>query len=392
MLARLSLYYFAYFSFIGVFMPYFALYLDHRGLSGGEIGMVMALMQVMRLLAPNLWGWLADRSGQSLMVLRLAALISSLGFAALVAGNGLFAIAACVTVMSFFWTAQSPLAEALTLDLLRERQGGYGRVRGWRSAGFVCAVLLMGFWLEQASLEHIYHGGLLCLLAIFACAWLLPSPRLSVCSNATPPAPLREILLRPEVWKLLLACLLMTGAHGAFNVFYSMHLVDAGHSKTVIGALWTLGVLAEIAMFQWAPSLMRRYSVTGMLRFALCVAVIRFALIGWTADSLVLLLLAQLAHGITFGLTHIVAVSAISQYFGEGQASRGQAVYGSVAYGAGGILGSLVSGWVWQAAGGAWAFTACAVLAGVGVLAVVTKPGRPQWWRSSSSETASNSR
>lgn len=365
LLTRLSLYYFSYFAFIGIFMPYFALYLQHRGLAAGQIGMLMALMQVMRLLAPNLWGWLADRLGQRLLVLRLAALCSLLGFAALAWAQVMPTLALCIAVMGFFWTAQSPLAEALSLGLLRERPGGYGKVRAWGSVGFVVAVLAMGARLEQASLDWVYHGGLIALAAIFITAWGLPAAPPVVTGNAVA-GEFRQRLLHRPVLVLLTACMLMTAAHGAFNVFYSMHLVNAGHAKALVGGLWTLGVVAEILVFQFAPRLMQRYSVVALLLFALIVAVPRFMLIGWGVDSLLVLVFAQVLHGITFGLTHITAISAINHHFGEHNAAQGQAVFGSVVYGAGGILGSLAAGWMWELGGGAWAFTVCAVFAALG--------------------------
>ncbi len=365
LLTRLSLYYFSYFAFIGVFMPYFALYLQHRGLAAGQIGMLMALMQVMRLLAPNLWGWLADRLGQRLLVLRLAALCSLLGFAALAWVQALPALALCIAVMGFFWTAQSPLAEALSLGLLREQPGGYGKVRAWGSVGFVVAVLAMGAWLESVSLDWVYHGGLIALAAIFVSAWGLPAAPALAGADARP-GEFRQRLMRGPVLVLLAACMLMTAAHGAFNVFYSVHLVNAGHAKALVGALWTLGVVAEILVFQFAPRLMQRYSVAALLLFALVVAAPRFVLIGWGADSLLILVAAQLLHGITFGLTHITAISAVNRHFGERNAAQGQAVFGSVVYGAGGIIGSVAAGWMWELGGGAWAFTVCAMFAALG--------------------------
>ncbi|MFM8501369.1 MAG: MFS transporter, partial [Fluviibacter sp.] len=45
---RLSLYYFFYFAFIGVFSPYFTLYLQGLSLSAADIALLMSQMQLMR--------------------------------------------------------------------------------------------------------------------------------------------------------------------------------------------------------------------------------------------------------------------------------------------------------------------------------------------------------
>jgi PPP family 3-phenylpropionic acid transporter len=60
--------------------------------------------------------------------------------------------------------------------------------------------------------------------------------------------PIAEILRQPRVIALMAACFAMSAAHGAFYVFYSIHLPH-GYSKTEVGALWSLGVLAEIVVF-----------------------------------------------------------------------------------------------------------------------------------------------
>jgi MFS transporter, PPP family, 3-phenylpropionic acid transporter len=348
---RLSAYYFFYFAFIGVFMPYFALYLQSRGFAAAQIGLLLSVMQWMRLLAPNAWGWLADRLGRRMALL---------GFVGIGLSDGFWAIAASLAVMGFFWTAQSPLAEATTFAHLRGRPG-YGVVRAWGSFGFVVTVLGMGWWLERANIDWVVYGGVAMLVATVLSSLLVPEGPRAEHSRAE--GGLWPIVRRPEVIALLAGCMLMTCAHGALNVFYSIHLVAAGYSKSVVGLLWTLGVLSEILVFMWAPRLMTRFTTKSLLCFAALCAVLRFILVGWCVDFVVIVLLAQLMHGITFGVNHIAAVSTISRWFGGQHQAQGQALYGSISFGAGGIVGSLLSGWMWESAGAGWTFTASAVFA-----------------------------
>ncbi|MDP5239587.1 MFS transporter [Uliginosibacterium sp. 31-16] len=366
---RLSVYYFFYYAFIGIFMPYFALYLQSRGFPAAQIGLLLAVMQWMRLLAPNLWGWLADRLGRRMPVLRIAALISMLGYMCIGVSDSFWAIAAALAVMGFFWTAQSPLAEATTFGHLNG-QPGYGAIRAWGSFGFVVSVLGTGWWLERASIDWVVHGGVGMLLAIVASSLLVPEAPRRDGERVT--GGLWPLVRRPEVMALLASCMLMTAAHGALNVFYSIHLVAAGYSKSLVGLLWTLGVLAEILVFMLAPRLMARFALRHLLLFALAVAALRFALIGWGVNFIVIVLLMQLLHGITFGVNHIASVSAISRWFAGPHQAQGQALYGSISFGAGGIIGSLVSGWLWDSVGAGWTFTASSgfALLGFGVL----------WW------------
>jgi len=80
---RLSAYYFAYFAFIGVFSPYFALYLESLALSAWDIGLLMSQMQLMRAIAPYLWGALADRFDRRLLIVRGTGMVALCVFSAL---------------------------------------------------------------------------------------------------------------------------------------------------------------------------------------------------------------------------------------------------------------------------------------------------------------------
>lgn len=160
-------------------------------------------------------------------------------------------------------------------------------------------------------------------------------------------------------------------AHGALYVFYSLHLVEHGYSKTLVGWMWTLGVIAEIAVFMGMPQLLRAFSLRGILVFSFAAAILRFLLIGWAADSLALLLFAQVLHGATFGAYHAAAVVAVNEWFGSQHQARGQALYGSISFGAGGMMGGVLSGYTWDWIGSAWTYSLGAVFALIGLLVLI---------------------
>ena len=204
------------------------------------------------------------------------------------------------------------------------------------------------------------------LLGILVCGILVPEAKPSVSSHVT--ASFGATLRRPEVLALFGACFLMSAAHGALYVFYSILLVDHGYDKVVVGSLWSLGVLAEIGVFLVMPRVMRRYSLRTILLVAFACAVLRFATIGWGVGSMLVLILAQLLHGATFGAYHAAAIAAVNKWFPGRLQSSGQALYGSVSFGAGGMLGGLISGYTWDTIGSAWTFTLGSVFALAGLV------------------------
>jgi len=136
----------------------------------------------------------------------------------------------------------------------------------------------------------------------------------------------------------------------------------------MVGALWTLGVLVEIGLFFYMGQIMRRFALRAILLASLGAAAIRFVMIGLAVDSVTLLALAQLLHGLTFAAFHSAAIASISRWFPGNTRARGQALYSSLSFGAGGAVGGLVSGWAWEIFGGKVAFASGSLFAVFGLL------------------------
>ncbi|MFZ4536766.1 MFS transporter [Propionivibrio sp.] len=366
---RLSAYYFFYFAFLGVFSPYFGLYLQSLSFSAWDIALLMSQMMLMRLFGPYLWGALADRFGQKLPIIRLTSLMALIAFAAFFFISRFEAFLVAMAVLAFFWVAALPLVEALTFDHLGENSARYSRIRLWGSIGFIAAVLGTGTLLDHLPLPNLLWVSAAALAGILLCALLVPeSPAHH--HAADEPQPVGEILRQPRVRALLAACIAMSAAHGALNIFYSIFLSDHGYSKSVVGGLWTLGVLSEIAVFFFMSRLLRRFSLRTILLASFSAAVVRFVMIGWGVEFPLVLVLAQLLHGLTFGSFHAAAIAAINRWFPGRTRSRGQALYSSLTFGAGGLLGGLVSGWTWDHLGSELTFALSSIYALIGLVLV----------------------
>lgn len=363
---RLSAYYFAYFAFVGAFSPYFTLYLKSIGQSAADIAILMSLMQVMRIVAPNIWGWLAEHTGRRLAVVRLSAWASLLGFGGFFLTTRFEGLFVAMALMAFFWSAALPLVEGLTFAHLGAQASRYGSIRVWGSVGFILAVLGVGYGLDVLPIDAVLWMTALILGAIALCSTYLPEAARPVVHRES--ASLRATLKRPEVRALLVACFLMSAAHGALYVFYSIFLVEHGYDKSVVGWMWSLGVIAEIVVFMYMPTVLKHYTLRSILIFSFTCAAFRFVAIGWGVGSLLVLVVAQVLHGATFGAYHAAAIAAVNQWFPGKLQSRGQALYGSISFGAGGMVGGLLSGFTWDSAGPAWTYTFGSVFALAGLV------------------------
>ncbi|HQS57555.1 MAG: MFS transporter [Gallionellales bacterium 35-53-114] len=368
---RIAGFYFFYFAFVGLFSPYWSLYLKSLGFNAVQIGVLMSAQPVMRMLAPALWGWLADRLGNRRMVVQLAALGSVLAYLGVFFTTDYIGLLLVLALMSVFWSASMPLVEATTLTYLGKNAARYGRLRSWGSVGFILAVLGLGFAFDYIAIGWILWAGLVIQLGILFFSRLMPST--VVVAHHTDSHSIMRIVMQPAVLALFGACFLMAVAHGPYYTFFSIYLVEHGYAKSAVGALWTLGVVCEIGVFFAMPWLMRHFSLPQILMVSLLLAVLRFLLIGWQVDTMWLLLLAQIMHAVTFGSFHAAAVALVHHFFRGRHQSKGQALFGSVTYGAGGMLGGLLSGPLWLHWGASvmYSFSAGAALLGFGLM----------WWK-----------
>jgi PPP family 3-phenylpropionic acid transporter len=365
---RLSGFYFFYFAFVGAMAPFWGLYLKSLEFNAFQIGVLMSLLQVMRIFAPNLWGMVADRSGKRVAIVQVAVGLSLASFIAVFFGSSFAWMFVVMSLMSFFWSASLPLVEATTLSHLGEKTSKYGRIRLWGSVGFIVAVIGLGYLFDYVAIRWLLWAVLGVLVALLLFSRHIPEA--AVLPHHTDHLPIWHIIRRPEVLAFIGAGFLMAAAHGPYYTFYSIYLVDHGYAKSSVGLLWSLGVVCEIGVFLWMPRLLRRFTLRQVLLASFAFAVLRFLMIGWGVASVMVLLVAQLLHAATFGAYHSAAVEVVHRFFKGRHQSQGQALYNSFSFGAGGTLGGLYSGITWESLGPDLTFTIAAACA-LGALGLV---------------------
>lgn len=366
---RLSGFYLFYFATLGVLLPYWGLYLRALGFDPARIGELMAIPQATKLVAPNIWGWLGDRSGRRMRIVRWACLATVLTFVGVYpAGNSYVGLALVALAFSFFWNAALPQFEAVTLNHLGEHVHRYSRVRLWGSVGFIVAAVALGFLIRDWGVGIVPAV----LLGLFAVLWLnsLLVPELPASPAAHAALPLGRVLRQPAVIAFFAACFLNQAAHGPYYGFFSLYLEALGYAREFIGLMWGLGVAVEVGMFAFMPGLLPRCGSRRLLLAALALASLRWLLIGHFAGELPVLLFAQTLHAFSFGVFHAVSIHLIHQFFPGSLQGRGQALYSSLSFGAGNAVGSLAAGYLWEGLGPVAMYDLAALLGALGWLAV----------------------
>jgi len=358
---RLSTFYFFFFAALGVFVPYWPLYLKSLNFSAIEIGELMAIVMGSKILAPYLLGWLSDHLQKRLIIIQVSLLFTVGAFAAVLTYQSYWWFVVVMTIFGFFWNASLPLFEALTLDHLAGNTSRYSHIRLWGSIGFIISV---------AALPLIIDKNGIALLPLLMLSLLIANGISSLLVNDKVESILQvertgifEVLKKPIVIALFLACALQSLSHGAYYTFFSIYLEDHGYSRSMIGLMWALGVLAEVILFIVVYRLFHRFSTYRLFAFALLVTSLRWVILALMIDSFAFLVLSQLLHAASFGLFHATAISLTHQLFPGRLHARGQALYAGISFGLGGAVGHLLSGYTWDSMGSTWTFLASALIA-----------------------------
>lgn len=342
----------------GVMLPFLPAVLADRGLDPAEVAIVLAGGSALRLVAGPMGGRLADALAAPRAVLAGCALVAGLACLGFVVAAGFVAMLVVHAVLSAAMAPIMPLTDAMTLAAIRRDRFDYGRVRAAGSVTFVLGSLAAGQavgWLGTAAAVPMMAAGL---AAAGAAALLIPP----VEAPSGGPRGLAAFLAPlgiPALRRLILVSALVQGSHAFYYAFGTLHWQAAGIGAGTIGALWAVGVVAEIALFVWGRGLVSQLGPVRLSVIAGLGGVLRWGATALTTD-LALLFPLQLLHAATFGAQHLATMMILGRIVPPAQPGTAQALHASLGAGLSmGVL-TLACGPLYAAFGGGgyWAMAA----------------------------------
>ena len=372
---RLALMHAANFVGFGFFMPFFPTWLDGNGLGKTEIGLILAVPMLVRMLAAPWVSGLADRHMQPGTLLALLNAAVMTGYLLLWPLSGFWPIAAVMLVTAIGLCGIVPVGDALTNAHVQAGTGvDYGRVRVWGSVSFLVATLLGGWVIKLAGAGIVPPALAIC--SFLAAGVALLAPRRPVAVPASPaaiviPQDTHHLASTHRRQRLAYLCLLAASAmvqacHAALYAFGTLYWQAAGRDDVTIGALWAIGVAAEIVLFAYAGRLGMRGEVgLRWIMIGAMAAMLRFTVMAFM-PGLVPSVILQLLHGLSFGLTHLGAMAAITMLAPDGARGRAQGQLTS-AHAIAIAVATILSGFLYERIG-ALTFLAMVPVAGIGLI------------------------
>lgn len=376
--ARMAMGFAAQFLYVGLYLPYFPLWLKARDLTPVEISTILSMSLVIRVLASGQVMVFADKQRDRANLLTLLYFGSALSILLYFPATSFWPILAVTLLYNLFFNPVLPLLDAITLSGVRRFDADYGKIRIWGSLVFILANLGGGALLVGYDTDAIL---LALVAAMFTGALVsLVLPRIGRRQPAVSPTddPVsRRKLLGNRVFLIVLAASgLAQGSHAFLYGFGSIHWQSIGINGTMIGVLWAIGVVAEVVLFQFSKRLLFRFSSVHMIALGCLGGIIRWLLFPLIEGEAAFLIL-QILHGLSFGAVHIGTMHFIMESVPEENIGAAQ----GVGYVLGGVvMGAAVfaSGPLYGALGG-YGFWTMAALCLIALLLLLTIPGnQPQ--------------
>lgn len=324
-----------------IVISFLPLYLRYKGLSGTEIGWVLAIGPLASIFSQPFWGYLSDKykTVKTMLLLCIVGLlISSVIFFQM---NGLIAILIMGAIFYFFSSPVGALGDSLGQRRADELNISFGTIRTWGSIGFATSALIIGELLDRIGVQYMMWPYL-----FFGIIALLVTFRLTDVKVDNEPIQLNDVKAliksKPFIIFLFFMMFIMV-SHRANDSFIGLYITQLGGSERLVGVAWFIGVISEAAVFALAGFWFRKYHSLIFVIVASILYSLRWFLYSGVNDPMHILLL-QVLHGLTFGVFYLAAFDYITRIVPKLLQSTGHLLFYSVMFGISGIIGSLVGG------------------------------------------------
>jgi PPP family 3-phenylpropionic acid transporter len=326
---RMAAFYAAFFAFAGIQLPYLPVWLEAKGLDSRQIGFALAAAMGARPLIVPFATRVADRYGVLKGPLVLAG-FAAIGLFALVgASEGFLAILLTFGLASLAQTVMLPFADAYALRGLAERQRTYGSVRLWGSVTFIAANFAGGMLLEAFGAGNLIWALVAAMAVTAASAAALRPLGAAPREEKEAPATTAPLWRSKTFIAVVAAASLIQSSHAVLHGFATLQWTALGLQGPTIGALWAIGVVAEIALFAVSGRVLLVLRPLELIAFGAAGAFVRWTAMAFDPPAMALPAL-QCLHALSFGATHIGSMQVLARLAGERRGATAQGDYATV--------------------------------------------------------------
>ena len=393
---RLSLVWFFCLGGFGAFFPFYSLYLhENAGLSGAQVGVVLAALPLVGIFAQPLWGHVADLTGARARIVGIVALGTSAGYLALGLGDGFASLLALTALLACFSTPLVPLTFSVALAVTRDLgPHAFGFVRVWGTIGFLIVVVAFPQlldWLErsrglsaaaggasQPALDAMFPvtAGLVFVGGLFA--WRVGGAE--ALSLRAERGDWRRLVGHGPYVRLLLFTLAGYFLLQSPMVLFPMFVRAHGGSLDTVSHMWIWMIALEIPLIALSGASLERVGARGLLAIGAIAGGVRWTFCALEPTSTWVVPI-QALHGVTVAGLVIGGPLYVESAVPERLRSTGQGVLAMIGVSLGSILSNLAGGWLFEHHGADAPYLyggIGALLLGLAVPLWLPRPRRPE--------------
>ncbi len=336
----------AHFACFGIVLPFLPQWMASRGLSEGEVGLILSSAFISKIVFGLGVGILADYTGHRKIWILILSILSFIGFYFLSFTDSFWPMLFVWFIVGPIQTSLIPMIDGLAISADRRgMMSNYGRARLMGSVSFIIVSFGAGLYLAEQSVEKIPM--LLLAFAGIVIVSVVPLPDLRPRQKTSRKLAFLDVLKIPGVFWFIFCAAILQASHGALYAIGTLHWINSGLSESIVGLLWAEGVFAEVILFAVGIYLIKKLGLRGLLYVAVIGGVIRWILLGIYTD-LQVLYVVQILHACTFAATHLSVTNYIKRYIPDELTASAQTLYDSLAMGALIGLSMTVSSWLYD--------------------------------------------
>lgn len=364
-LANTRAMYLSFYMAFGAILPFINLYYERMGLSGMQIGILTAIQVMVISVAAPLWGGYADAHNRHHRIFRIALLFSPIAVALLSQADNFLAYIPYVVAYAVFSSPIVPLQDSSALEVAETHQRTFGALRAWGSIGWSLSTVLVGLLMQIWGIEWLFYIYIAFMLITFLFSLFQPA-RKHVLRNSLGHG-LRDLLFQRNLIIFLFSIFLLAVTVGAVFSFLSIYLDGIGAVEGYIGLAFAIAAISEVPVMIYSGKIMRRIGSNGLLKVAFFTFALRWILLSFI-DVPVWALFVQVLHGISYAAFIVGGVTYINERTPQGLSTTAQAIFNTVVFGLGAIVGALIGGYLFDTVGMIILFRFLTLIAMTGLL------------------------
>ena len=328
------------------FSAYISVYYQSKGMSVSQIGLLSAMGPLLALVMQPAWGMLSDRTGKHMAVLRIALLGAAGGVLCYYRADTFWLFAACILIYGLFNCAIGPIGDAVVLDMARENDLEFSRIRMGGTLAYALVVVFAGVFLRDHPTASF---GITAAAwgTMFLLTWFMRGD-VKKYKTEKKAGVLSCFQNRKILFVLAYACIFQI-VLGCYGSFIGVVVTDMGYDNAMIGRLMCVSALSELPVLLCIRFLMRKVKIEYLLLTAGAAMTVRI----WLplTGSIAFIFLGQALQGMTYMIMYYGCVMFMDQNFPREHRGTGQSLFYMVQSGIASTFSNIAGGWLGERIG-----------------------------------------